>query len=766
MPVSLSGKRRAQELLFQSSETCTLIPMPASSSSSPLSSSSSNSTQSLSPPPREKPPIVTLIMNEPFYIKASTLTDTLTAAEELVYTVTLRLRSTSSHCEHSWPFMMESTPTSSPIKNGIIRRRQDNENPRSSKPSSPSPSPQGTRQSPRNRKPVTWAQKTNGKQSPPRRSNVAASAVASIRRRLGMSLRVSPSHTPSRSDGDADDEHDDDAETSDSAHDTLIELRAEWEFTLLSCPESGHVVQLQLYKNRKAQEVKSGSEIGVEIDMGWSVPSAKGNLKPKEEGKLDCELAVKVNGHVPSHGEGREVRDLSTGRLSTPTSDRELRGEGIVETRYHFATGVNKFRTYTLSGFGCPWCCDKDYHTCERLQFHFMTCHELFSFRLDQRQPLMMDVYITLTGEFLYERASTKVPDMRILQWLRPKSRFRLLDYLQGNSSWLQEGAAALAMQMPMNPFASAVLESRTRSHARQSSISSSTPGIDESVRFSMVSATQGYDVDTVPELPPKARRVFPVPDAGVELYTTKSKRLLKPGEEMSESEDDNDDSWLVHKHEETIDDFEDVTSSEKRFIKAWDRHIFEERPSSYRNVSDSLARFCRKNRGLLSDRSFLIELWKHCLNLVDCGIIEPACFYSCMQWLKAEQVLIGTTAESPDESGEEMDDAEETSNLRDGNSDGDGDERADCLDGDEKQEEDVESKEKGVLDDEQSDDEEDLDEQGELDDEEGGYYDEDEGQNDGEGEEDEVDEDGVEEHADEDEEEEGDNDVEGVEGQ
>ncbi|KAK9364262.1 hypothetical protein V1504DRAFT_400013 [Lipomyces starkeyi] len=663
MQVSSSGKRRAKELVFQSSEICTLIPAPVSHWSSNSAQSSS-----ASPPPREKSSILTLVMNEPFYIKASTLTDTLTASEEYVYTVTLSLRSTSSHCEKSWPFTMEAMSISSQTINGISGLRQDTASPQSSKRTSPSPSPRGARQSPLYKKSASWSEETTGQQSPSRRSNVAASAVASIRRRLGMSVRRSPAQTPSRSDdGDADDEHDADVETSDCMHDAKIELRAQWEFTLLSCPEPGYVVQLQFYKNSRPQEVKSGSEIGVEIDMGWSVPSTKGYLKQKEKFRPDGQPAEKINGEIASEIESSagEVRELSTARLSTPNSERELRGYGIVEARYHFATAVNRFKTYILSGFGCPWCYDKDFHTCERLHFHFMTCHELFSFRMDQRQPQMIDVYITLTGEFLYERASTKVPDMRILQWMRPKSKFRLLDYLRGDLSWLQEGAAALAMQMPMNPATSAVLESRTRSHARQSSSRNLTPGIEESLRFTMVSVTQGFDVDTVPELPPKARRVFPVPEIEVELYTTKSKRLLRPGEEMSESEDDNDDSWLAHKHEETIDDFEDVTASEKKFIKAWDGHIFEERPSSYKHVRDSLARFCRKNREMLSDRLFLIEFWKHCLNLIDCGIIEPACFYSCMQWLKhaaAENEFIKTIRYSEYESAEEMEDVEEIS--------------------------------------------------------------------------------------------------------
>ncbi|KAK9428862.1 hypothetical protein V1505DRAFT_375850 [Lipomyces doorenjongii] len=664
MQVSSSGKRRAKELVFQSSEICTFIPAP-------LSHWSSNSAQSssASPPPREKSPLLTLVMNEPFYMKASTLTDTLTASEEYVFLVTLSLRSTSSHCERSWPFTMETTSTSSSqAVNGINGLRQGTASPSSSKLSSPSPSPRDARQSPRNRTSASWSEERTRQQSPSRRSNVAASAVASIRRRLGMSVRGSPAQTPSRShDGDADDEHEAGVETSDCMHDTKIELRAEWEFTLLSCPEPGYVVQLQFYKNSRPQDVKSGSEIGVEIDMGWSVPSTKDRLKQKEKSMSDGEPAEKINGENASEIESStgEVRELSTARLSTPNSDRELRGDGIIEARYHFATAVNKFKTYILSGFGCPWCYDKDFYTCERLHFHFMTCHELFSFRMDQRQPQMIDVYITLTGEFLYERASTKVPDMRILQWMRPKSKFRLLDYLRGDLSWLQEGAAALAMQMPMNPATSAVLESRTRSNSRQSSIRNLTPGIEESLRWTMISVTQGFDVDTIPELPPKARRVFPVPEIGVELYTTKSKRLLRPGEEMSESEDDNDDTWLAHKHEETIDDFEDVTASEKKFIKAWDRHIFEERPSSYKHVRDSLARFCRKNREMLSDRLFLIEFWKHCLNLIDCGIIEPACFYSCMQWLKhaaAENEFIKTIRYSNYESAQQMEDEEEIS--------------------------------------------------------------------------------------------------------
>ncbi|KAK9447179.1 uncharacterized protein V1518DRAFT_421546 [Limtongia smithiae] len=637
MLLSETSKRKGEELVFQSSETCTIIPGREVISAPNVNRAAETN--------REHSLVASVIMDEPFYIKASTLADAGVAtllsskANDYMYKVTLTLKSMSTHSERSWPFAMDTTPVSTPNR----QVRSTSNSPRDkthSRNTSASPSPKGTRHSPRNKKPTAAAAAASPSPGRRGRMSTVSSAVASIRRRL------LPSASPlagTRSDCDADDEQDEDEDTDGPVESSTVEISAEFSFSLLECPPSGFVSPLEFVKNGKLQEVKSGTAIGIEMDMGWSVPTGQNiqNSTSKAESadeikstKITEELNT-ANGTVAILKKD-DSREQSTTRTATPVPERDT-----LEARYHFAVN-GKFKTYVLSGFGCPWCNDKDFYALERLHFHFLTCHDLFTFRVEMRRPLLMDVYITLAGEFLYERASPKVPDIRVIQWMRPSYlKFKLANYLRGDMTWLQEGVSLLVMQMPM--------DNRSRSlHGRgNASVAASLAGsvtsttVDENMsNMGLVSSVSSmHNVRTVPELPPRTKRLFPVPEAEVDLYTTKAKRKLKTGEVMPESEDDNDDSWLIHKHDETIDDFEDVTANEKTFMKAWDRHIFEERPSAYKHVSESLLRFCRANGELLSSEPLKKEFWKHCLNFVDYGIIEPACMFACATYLKNLEV-------------------------------------------------------------------------------------------------------------------------------
>ncbi|KAK7203604.1 hypothetical protein BZA70DRAFT_282886 [Myxozyma melibiosi] len=653
------GRRPPHELLYQSGEICTLIPRTNSARSGSADSHKTTERNGQS----SKNAVVSVVMDEPFYIKASTLAEAGLAslvsshADRFVYMVAITLRPLSPHSEKSWPFTMETSPSATPLKQQHRKTRaaesevnssptgsgRQRSNSRNSSFQSLSPSPKGAaRRSPRARKLSANALAAAGNGTGMRGLRSATNtppSASSFRKRVADSLAT-------RSDCDADDEQEDGEGNEEGLVNVDqrpgVSLRGEYSFSLLESAEPGTVVPLQFRKNGVPMDVRSGLEIGIEIDMGWSSPTfeeEQAKLKVDEQqrqadqkekdGPVDNQRVKRVRREDADEGRSSSVR------TSTPIL------EETVEARYHFAL-EGKFKTFVLRGYGCPWCAMKDYGSYERLHFHFLTSHELFTFRVDRRKPFTIDVYITITGQFLYERASPKVLDIRLMQWLRPKHmKFKLQSFLRGDVSWLQEGASLMMLRQNGGAGVNAGQHHSTRLTTASASGTPDAGGEGatvDSLRLNLASVAPNstiYDVQTVPTLPPKARRVLPVPETEVRLYTTKGKRLLKTGEEVSESEDEVDDMWLITKHEETIDDFEDVTLSEKEFIKLWDRHIFEERPSSYKHVSESLMRFCRNNRKTLRERTMQIEFWKHCLNLIDCGIIEPACFYACMWYLR-----------------------------------------------------------------------------------------------------------------------------------
>jgi hypothetical protein len=99
----------------------------------------------------------------------------------------------------------------------------------------------------------------------------------------------------------------------------------------------------------------------------------------------------------------------------------------------------------------------------------------------------------------------------------------------------------------------------------------------------------------------------------------------------LSESDDDVDESWLVQKHKETIDDFADVFGAEKTFMKRFDEHMLRENLCAQRYVPSALVRFCRANREWLNTVDMLVEFWKQSLYLAQHGIINAAHVKACM---------------------------------------------------------------------------------------------------------------------------------------
>jgi hypothetical protein len=63
----------------------------------------------------------------------------------------------------------------------------------------------------------------------------------------------------------------------------------------------------------------------------------------------------------------------------------------------------------------------------------------------------------------------------------------------------------------------------------------------------------------------------------------------------------------------------------------------FDNRPIGYAHIPQVLIRFARQQAGFLRTSNLLVEFWKHCLNLVQYGIIDAECLAFCMKLVKGE---------------------------------------------------------------------------------------------------------------------------------
>ncbi|KAK9470596.1 uncharacterized protein V1510DRAFT_439558 [Dipodascopsis tothii] len=482
------------------------------------------------------------------------------------------------------------------------------------------------------------------------------------------------------------------------APDTVYDLRGEVELSLADCLRAADSpLPLYLHADGVRHEAEA-AQTGLQLDLGWGIPGLQREpvaRAPSPRTESPAALAAPAGSAEPaepagatSAAEAEAGDDWASSRKPSEEAYVVPRYEADkVEARYHFTVGSD-CKTFTLAGFQCPWCNSRNFGTFERLHFHFVTSHELFTFRVELRKRMLMDVYVSLASEYVYERIGARQPDMREFEWCRPFSaKFNLNAFLCGDVSWLQLGSEMLGVVVE-GARQPAPRGRKRRGHSHDdggdgdvsnsdsfddeyySAHESSDDELREWRKHKLLMSTQRmYDnPETVPELFPRLKRRTIAPPVEVELYRTKSKRRVFPGEELSESEDDVDETWLLARHNETIDDFEDVSATEKRFIKLWDAHIFDERPASYRLVTDSIFRFCRKHKEELRDRALLTEFWKHCLNLVDSGVIEPICFYTCMKYLRApdEGALRATVgsdagATDDDDGGSASDDDGET---------------------------------------------------------------------------------------------------------
>lgn len=112
------------------------------------------------------------------------------------------------------------------------------------------------------------------------------------------------------------------------------------------------------------------------------------------------------------------------------------------------------------------------------------------------------------------------------------------------------------------------------------------------------------------------------VPDTKQPLYDPLSKARLIPGTEVQRHVAD--ESWLVQKHRDIVQDFCDVDAAEKEYIKEWDAFIQKKRIVSEAFIGRAVVDFVNeKINWLLDSKSRAQEFGKHLTVLIARGLDE-----------------------------------------------------------------------------------------------------------------------------------------------
>ncbi|MCJ1442154.1 MAG: hypothetical protein MMC23_002647 [Stictis urceolatum] len=272
-----------------------------------------------------------------------------------------------------------------------------------------------------------------------------------------------------------------------------------------------------------------------------------------------------------------------------------------------------------FSGYLCPLCSGKDFRQPAHFHFHLINSHSLFvfSFTLQFRNDEGRSVAEGTVRVNISKELESNTTD---INWQKPNTVFELEAYLKGDESWLgkktKRNGNLLVPRAPSTPR-----RPRSRSH-------------DVSKQEIPLSAVT-RDADKVPDNHPPRKRRFAVPkapDENTRFFRLTTKRPLEEGEEVSESDDDIDEEWILQKHADTIDSFTDTTREEKEFIQRFDRHMLMEDVSSDLHSSESSIRFCRLNRRWLQGRAMRFEFHKKVATMKIQGCITRKTIMDCMK--------------------------------------------------------------------------------------------------------------------------------------
>jgi hypothetical protein len=137
---------------------------------------------------------------------------------------------------------------------------------------------------------------------------------------------------------------------------------------------------------------------------------------------------------------------------------------------------------------------------------------------------------------------------------------------------------------------------------------------------------------EEVKDIPSRKRKRYVVPTIpNVTIFRAESKREVKPGEGLSESDAEPDDTWLRTKH--GVEDFPQLTGAAREFAGLFDGHLLQDEPRNLANVHvcEAVVRFVRRFSVQLRQPHLLQELKRKLDELIDMGLISDEYAVYCL---------------------------------------------------------------------------------------------------------------------------------------
>ena len=335
------------------------------------------------------------------------------------------------------------------------------------------------------------------------------------------------------------------------------QLKAVWE-DLPKCPSEGQLLTLKRAHGHKSLEQVYKLEVG----MGWT---------RKRESLLERSNKLFTRQKNP------------TRQLLTPSASEDLhKASKRYNVTWTFRQDGLSTRSMTSDRLTCPLCPDEREHVSfDRLQLHCLTHHDYLSFESQdlggRPETGIIHKAVTIGLAKEYPEKPVRCGEDEIhTNWTAPDRPFDLVAYLRGVDDWPGYHAQRTKTSKPRGRAAHKDRESASASQVAP---------------LSMRKRPAPDDVEDLPEHRPKRHRVPNVP--GVSFYRTTSKQLLKPGDIITESDDDVDESWLAQNQVLALQDL-GFTGAAKDFTRAFNQHLAREQSDSSVLLRDGLVRFTR----------------------------------------------------------------------------------------------------------------------------------------------------------------------------
>jgi len=368
-------------------------------------------------------------------------------------------------------------------------------------------------------------------------------------------------------------------------------LRATW-YDLPECPPPGKL--LAMTRTDGLDENLINMKFGVELSMGWS---------------------RKKNSPLATFTKQRRAA-LVPDQVQLPTPSASDESETTTKQQYIITWVFMNSRFHNMKVLKCPLCAtapsaraQREYPSFDRLHTHLMMWHDHFQPRVELTSynhtgdspgvaTQHYTIHISLSGTLTEKTTQPKYSGDED-HWIAPERPFDEKAYLKGEDTWTGH---VRKVERAERPHISAA--------KKQSSTGSGTtkprPTLSE-----------------INDLPDLAKKKWPLPKVPrVRFYRTKSKRPFGSNENVSESDESVDESWLqAHKR----DDMSSLPISVggKGFYQDWNAAATADDFPADLFTRECLVRFTRSHRSKMWDDEYYAEFMKtvdrlYALKLID----------------------------------------------------------------------------------------------------------------------------------------------------